>query len=175
MQNYRISKYDPMYRDKQGIYTLDEWTSWSDIGKVYQGRTFTKDNYLKTESLYCDVIYEILSRQGVRTLEVRDLESPLSLPETSRFLSEESLQLTEEECHIIQIIQENQQVSIEKIKVYVKLLLRDCFWCILADTESDARVSVGYDYYVHLTCDTLDQAQIDACEKLGIYMEVVRI
>lgn len=174
MLNYRISKYNPMHRDRQGAYTLEEWTSFCDIGRMYQGREFTKEEYLKTESLYCDVVYEILMQQGVKVLEVRDLERHFSLPETSRFLLEKSLQLTEEECYIIQTIQEKQQISIEQIKVYVKLLLRDCFWCILANTESDAKVSVGYDYYVHLTCDTLDWSQINAYEKLGIYVELIR-
>ena len=175
MQSYRISKYNPMYRNQQGIYTVDEWTSFSDIGRAYQGIELTKEDYLKTESIYCDAVYEILMQQDVRVLEVRNLERTFSLTEMSRFLSEKSLQLTEEECYIIQTIQEKQQISIEQIKFYVKLLLRDCFWCILADTESDAKVSVGYDYYIHLTCDALDRSRINAYEKLGIYVELMRI
>lgn len=171
MENYRISKYNLMHRNQQGVYTVDEWTSWSDIGKVYQGIEFTKEDYLKTESLYCNVIHEILTQQGVKVLKVCDLEKTFSLQETSHFLSEKSLQLTEEERYIIQTIHEKQKISIEKIKAYVKLLLRDCFWCILADTESDAKVSVEYDYYVHLICNALDRSQINAYEKLGIYVE----
>ena len=33
MKKYRITKYNPIYRDDEGKYLIDEWTSYTDIGK----------------------------------------------------------------------------------------------------------------------------------------------
>lgn len=41
MHKYRITKYDPQYRDEQGIYIREDWTSYSDIGKTYNGKLLT--------------------------------------------------------------------------------------------------------------------------------------
>jgi len=38
---YRITKYNPMNRDANGAYLLNEWTSFSDIGKTFDGKTLT--------------------------------------------------------------------------------------------------------------------------------------
>lgn len=42
MKKYRITKYDPQYRDGQGRYSRNEWTSWCDIGGIFEDRVFTK-------------------------------------------------------------------------------------------------------------------------------------
>lgn len=49
MYKYRISKYNPQYRNEEGCYTKNEWTSYSDIGTIYEGRKFTKEEYLYVE------------------------------------------------------------------------------------------------------------------------------
>lgn len=50
MMNYRISKYNPKYRDEHGIYTRDEWTSISDVGEYFNGYEVTMEEYLDTEN-----------------------------------------------------------------------------------------------------------------------------
>ena len=35
---YRITKYNPEFRDEEGRYILDEWTSVTDIGKEFHVR-----------------------------------------------------------------------------------------------------------------------------------------
>jgi hypothetical protein len=35
MYKYRITKYNPIYRDPEGKYTIEDWTAISDIGKVF--------------------------------------------------------------------------------------------------------------------------------------------
>lgn len=54
MIRYRITKYPPQNRNEQGWYTKEEWTSYVDIGKVYDSGLFTLEDYLKVESNYCE-------------------------------------------------------------------------------------------------------------------------
>ena len=51
---YRITKYNPIYRNSQGHYTLDEWTSFSDIGKSKYNLSL--QDYLKVENAYLESI-----------------------------------------------------------------------------------------------------------------------
>lgn len=37
MQYFRITKYNPQFRNKQGEYKNEEWTSVYDIGKKFEG------------------------------------------------------------------------------------------------------------------------------------------
>ena len=66
MYQYRISKYDPQYRDEKEIYCREDWTSYCDIGKLYDGKIFNKDDYIKTETHYCDTILNILINNEVK-------------------------------------------------------------------------------------------------------------
>ena len=52
MTEYRITKYDPANRIN-GVYMADEWTSFSDIGKVFNGTLLSQDTYLKGVSGIC--------------------------------------------------------------------------------------------------------------------------
>jgi hypothetical protein len=49
MYNWRITKYNPAYRDNAGCYLKDEWTSISDIGNIYDREVITYETSKKVE------------------------------------------------------------------------------------------------------------------------------
>ena len=51
MMHYRISKYNPKFRDEDGFYTRKEWTSISDIGESFDGSEVTIHEYLEIENI----------------------------------------------------------------------------------------------------------------------------
>lgn len=167
MEQYRLSKYNPEYK---GIYN-NEWTSYSDIGKSYNGEKFTKRCYLEMEKKYCDAIITILSAQQTRYIKIRELETPFSSEEIAEFFFSKNLRLTDKEKEIIESIDENQIILIDDIEEYLKLLLRECFWCVLLDPEHKIHVDIGYDYYVHLACNYIDPDIICCLKNQGIYIE----
>ena len=61
MTEYRITKYNPANRIN-GAYMSDEWTSISDIGKVFNGIILSQDTYLKTEKAYIDCCIELIEK-----------------------------------------------------------------------------------------------------------------
>lgn len=63
---YRISKYNPLFRTENGYYLNDEWTSYSDIGKIFYNKVFTKDDYLSFENKYCDTVLSILKYLNIK-------------------------------------------------------------------------------------------------------------
>lgn len=66
---YRVSKYDPQYRIN-GIYQKDEWTAISDVGKVYEGKMFTEDEYCNVEQSYVDFVFGVCNNQNIDLLTV---------------------------------------------------------------------------------------------------------
>jgi hypothetical protein len=49
---YRVTKYDPAFRDARGAYTRVEWTSVGDIGTSFGGVVLTEAEYQRVEDAY---------------------------------------------------------------------------------------------------------------------------
>ncbi len=43
MISYRVTKYNPAYRNEQGWYLKDDWTCYSEVGVRSNGEIFTLD------------------------------------------------------------------------------------------------------------------------------------
>ena len=73
MLYYRISKYNPI--DKiDGIYQVDDWTSYSDIREQYGGRVVQPSEYLAVETQYINCIQDIWDACHVHRLCISGLE-----------------------------------------------------------------------------------------------------
>src|SRR5262249_56008880 len=42
---FRVTKYDPRFRDSRGAYMREDWIAMSDIGKSFEGVTLTASEY----------------------------------------------------------------------------------------------------------------------------------
>ena len=74
MFNWRITKYNPLLRDELGNYTKNEWTSFSDIGKSYEDRTFISDDYLRIENKYINAILWFMDCMQISRMKITCLE-----------------------------------------------------------------------------------------------------
>ena len=52
VNQYRVTKYNPAFRDQSGAYTKDEWTFFGQIGRTFSGVPFTFDEYERVEQAY---------------------------------------------------------------------------------------------------------------------------
>lgn len=172
MCKYRISKYDPQYRDQKGIYLREDWTSYSDIGKIYNGKLFSKDDYLKTEMLYCNAVLNILKINKVKELVLDNLELNFSCDEMKQMLQSKGLDLSTEEERAINSLKNGDKIDILDLQLYLKFILRECFWCELADAVSLNRIDFGYDYYIYLySTSILSEEMIKLYEQEGLFIE----
>ena len=74
MNQYRVTKYNPAYRDKSGEYLLDEWTDISDIGMTFSGVVFTEEEYRKVENNYVKMCIDVWEKSGCPDISVQNLE-----------------------------------------------------------------------------------------------------
>lgn len=108
---YRITKYNPKFRILEGAYTLDEWTSISDISISFNHKVFTKDNYLETENVYLNTIYFILKDHNSSGTVIKKLEKDYSLMNEIPKLAEIDYSINIEKS--INSVENNQILDIE--------------------------------------------------------------
>ncbi len=75
MKNYRITKYNPMNRNNEGHYQLDEWTCPSDKGTFFNGVEFKSDDYFDIESKYIKAAIKLIESCNLDHLRVVSLNT----------------------------------------------------------------------------------------------------
>lgn len=73
MHKYRISKYNPLFRDEDGSYQKNEWTAISDIGKCFDGIVLTDEKYISVEDKYVNAVKLIIKFHSLTSLNVTNL------------------------------------------------------------------------------------------------------
>ena len=147
MVEYRITKYDPAYRDPTGAYLLDTWTSRLDIGKVFNGALLTPKEYERVEEAYIATAVAFLQECGCTALTVNSLEYH------STSLSH----------------RDGDRLSLPQIAEAIRDMLREEYWCRLE--SSDAFIHIGHDYYMYLgVMKNCPNAIAFACEN-GLFVE----
>lgn len=148
MHEYRVTKYNPSFRDASGAYTRDEWTSFNDIGRSFDGVSLTRETYEQVEGAYVAAAVAFLCESSVPHLVVRGLEN--------------------KRRHAI-AIREGESLPIEKLADVPRSVLRDESWCRFEG--NDAFVHVGWDYYMYVGVPRPCPATRQKATELGLYVE----
>ena len=171
MNRYRISKYDPSFRDERGYFTGEDWTSFSDIGKEYHGTVLTNLQYTAVEAKYIDAVTTVLRQNQIHTMIVGKLEKRSSPATLKEMLGRCHLPFPPSDAAFVSRIKEGARLDMAEIEKAVMLVLRDCFWCELLSESGAVKLEFGYDFYVYLQGVTIDADMIASFRLKGIYME----
>ncbi len=71
--HYRVTKYNPSFRDRNDMYFGDEWTDRHDIGSDLDGHVLTEDEFEATINKYLYAVEAFAHESGVSQLTVVDL------------------------------------------------------------------------------------------------------
>lgn len=155
----RITKYDPLVRNKEGHYTKNEWTSYSDIGKTYDGQLFTFEDYIKVEDAYVDAVHSFMDCVGISELKIVDLENKFDDFDSN---------YSEHMIAVLNAVENNQIISTATSDV-IRLLLRENMWCKLEG--EGLSVHFGYDYYMFIGSEKECNEQLDKIREEGLFVE----
>lgn len=166
MISWRITKYNPKYRNEKDEYQKNEWTSCHDIGKLYDGKEFKVNDYMTVENAYIDTVLSFVKGVNIPTLTVKYLEKY----NNSITFDENPLVYTVEMIELFKNIYEGNVLEIREIEYLCRLVLREQLWCKL---ESDNKMFVhfGYDYYMYIGCLSKPEGIINSIEKKGLFIE----
>jgi hypothetical protein len=145
---YRITKYNPVFRDSSGAYTRNEWTSVSDIGRAFDGVVLTAEEYSRVENAYVTVALSFLRESGQPSLTVTGLENNRRHPFE---------------------FSEGSTIGVEKLGNVIRLILREMLWCQLEAVESF--LHFGWDYYMYVGISRLCPETEVLAQRLGIFVE----
>ena len=162
---YRVSKYDPAFRDETGRYLRDEWTSVSDMGRSFDGVTLDPPTYLAIETAYVRSVREFMIDAGVTSLRVTYLEPPSDLDPLWEF----GLPDGEELAPLARELREGAELGGAKLDRLLRLELREVLWCQL---ERPGRfvVNTGHDYYLHIGTAAPSERAIAKTHELGLFV-----
>ena len=155
MNSWRISKYNPLYRDNSGKYLKEEWTSVFDVDED----KFTE--YLEIESKYINSILLIMKCSDVNFLIIEGLEKQ-SDTELENNFSEKTLEL-------FHSIKEGFSITYNDIIHFCPLVLREVVWCKLVNPKMF--VHFGYDYYMYIGNVKSCIEDIEEIKKMGLFVE----
>jgi hypothetical protein len=160
--SYRITKYNPAYRNEKGWYLRDDWTCYSEIGIRNNGEIFTLQEYLDAENKYIQAIIQFMKCNKITFFQVNDIEKS--------FNPEKDLNSTQEMIEIRKKIKNRSFVSEKDLENVCKLILRNYLWCRLKNDET-MEVHFGYDYYMYILSKSMCEKAISNIERSGLFVE----
>ena len=141
MNEYRITKYDPSLRNTSGAHRPDEWTSYSDVGRLV-----SLEEYLATEARYVKTAVALLGEAGVRSLEALGVENRAAAAPA-----------------------EGAMLAPAEWPIAFRSVLREECWCRF-EAEAGF-VHFGYDYYMYVGVRCQDDVAQAAALSRGRFVE----
>lgn len=151
---YRVTKYDPSFRDANGAFLKEDWTSYSDIGRIFSGTPLSESEYLAVENAYLLSVEDFLREAGVEMLQLRGLEN------NARHA-------------LLQFIQPLALLSVPQCVDFSRIALREISWGKLV-APGRAYVHFGYDYHMYLGLPKMCPKAIAAAHTRGLFVEQFR-
>jgi len=161
MHNYRVTKYNPCYRDEKGSFLKDEWISVGDIGRLYNGEIFKFSEYLQYENAYISAVRLAMKANNVGSFQIVKVgkNDPIGFPDISILTVAEYIDLIKDK-HII---------NYSNVDFCIRLILREMLWGILE--SPDMFVHFGYDYYMYIGSRVDLTFESTLLSELGLFVE----
>lgn len=163
MYSYKITKYCFKNKDKAEKEVFNEWTSISDIGKIYNGKKFLYEEYIKTENNYIETILMFIKLNNVKYMMVDDLEK-----HTNRTIVYDKYDFQIEK--LIKKVQNKMKINIRDINLLSRAILRERIWAKLYFND-ELYIHFGYDYYMYIGSKLEPKKEIEQIKKFGLDIE----
>lgn len=171
MNKYRITKYNPLFRDANGRYIKEDWTSISDIGKIFEGNILTGEEYKSTEDKYVKAVQLIMNYMNAPFIVVSNVRKSSDDADFEKTIKK-YLELYNDNYlkGTYYNIIDNMKFSSEQIDSLIRLLLREE---IGADVyyETKLKVFIGYDYLMGIHTSQLIEPIMPKIEEMGLFVE----
>ncbi|MEK5464930.1 hypothetical protein MKY64_07940 [Paenibacillus sp. FSL R7-0210] len=152
--NWRITKYNPEYRNNHDQFMKEDWTSFSDIGKPFNGEILTFNDYIKIESKYVNTVSFFISYLEIPYLKVTHLEKYIhnELELEHKHYQFPYFKHTSDQETFITTIKDETIVDEKQTRQLCRYILRDHLWCKLEYNDLFF-VHFGFDFYMYIGCN----------------------
>jgi len=161
---YRITKYNPDFRDEDGVFEGEDWTSISDVGKNFSGRTLTFEEYLSVENKYISSALHFFNETDLKNLSVVDLEQK---QDQKRNIEDARFSGINYEKNIFR---EGMEIDGSNLPQLCRLILREIIWCRL-ESNQNFYIHFGWDFYMYIGTSIWPDVSIDFTKREGLFVE----
>lgn len=161
-ETHEIVKYAPEYYDSKGIYTRDEWSDFSDIGRIFNHKRLTLKQYLAVEDRYIHTVEEIVKASCIKFLTVAYIERQESAMTEG---------ISGEMADIIRDIHLGKRLNISQSSLLLRAILRGAVWCVLVNESKQFQISTGYDFYMHIHSRLSREILLEIVQSHGLYLD----
>jgi hypothetical protein len=166
---FRITKYNPIYRDARGYYTKDEWLGFFQVGKKWdenRERILTMDEYQKTENDYIKTALEIKKEANVPTVKLRGVEfKPWTVRARKNLCADRNGKILRE------LVRTKTVEGNRDFCLIVKAILRDTLWAKLENRTKTFYLHFGWDYYMYLGTTIDSERVFDIAKRNNLFAE----
>lgn len=171
MRQYRkrertaVTKYSPIFRDELGYYQKEEWTAMSDVGKIYDGKIFTYEEYLEAEAKYVNAVFLTMDFFKSKQLTIKHIFKLKNLKKVKRFKDEKLYK------NMLCFNADDVIEGKDEIEHLVKLRLREYIGEleVWVDKRTRTEILFGFDYYMYIKTNRDITELCDEIEKNGLY------
>ncbi|MCX4825652.1 hypothetical protein OG883_38560 [Streptomyces sp. NBC_01142] len=144
---FLISKYGEAERSG----AVDAWTSHEDIGRSFNGRSLTAEEYHRVEDVYVSAVESVANAVGVDRLELRNVILNQPAP-----------------CWLGHIY-DGRVVDLKTALLLVRAMLRDGWISCSLESSDILRVGVVTDFYLSVEIQPGAIGSLANVERLGLY------
>lgn len=167
---HEIVKYCPQKYDPNGVYTADEWTSRSDVGKYYDGKLFTLEDYLDVEQRYVAVVLSVMEAAKCEYLTIKYLEADKNYI-ADRIKSSKFYNIDSSLLKSVPLLEEKRKIYDKEIPDMVRLALREYAYVVLCNKGRELVIEFGYDYYLKIMCSLNNETLRNIVQREGLYLD----
>lgn len=173
MNLYQITKYNPKHRDVNGKYLQDEWTSIHDIGRVYNGAIFSDNEYIQVENAYINAIKIIIGQCKIDKMYIKNLEKYKEINDILDCIKRYPQFYPDKFISIFKTVTEGNAIKTDDVYAISRLILREDLWCELHSQDNIFEIHFGYDYYMKIVCNELNEKITKSIVDLGLFVEQI--
>ena len=162
MNSWRITKYNPAFRDERGAYLRDEWTSVSDVGDSFGGVILDFGEYRRVEDAYISTALRFVAEADLDALTITCLETHRAAEARAKDLGGTAFDPKRARTGM--------SLPLGALGDVCRLVLREILWCKL-EAAGGFYLHFGYDYYMYVGSPARSENSIAYARQQGLFVE----
>jgi hypothetical protein len=158
-----VTKYNPIYRDKNGHYKKEEWIGFFQVDKSVNGEKLSFDSYLEVENRYVEAAKRFFNYHNCKAFSIKGLEKN----DFSNYQYADRGSL----INVYDSIVGGSILPIKDLEIVIRLILRELIWAELycQDDESIA-IRFGHDFYMYFNSDKNWSDLANKIKEIGLFI-----
>ena len=162
MYSWQITKFDP---DEGAMFVKDEWSSAKQLETFYDDEEQEND-FFAAEDDYIDVISLFMDDLDITTLTVCELEKYNEYYGIKELSKQYPSFYPKEMMELFETLAENDVLTMDKIDMVCKLIMRSHVWCILKSEKLE--VQFGNDCNMFISSENPCKKALTQIEEIDV-------